>query len=318
MAEKLKTPADLDRLQALGTQKQGLCSDPSKNKSHDASNRQILVCVGGGCLASGALEICTALRNAIEANDLSHQVEVTETGCMGPCAAGPVAKVMPDNVFYQGITAEDAKIIVEQHIKEGQIVSHLLYKDAESGKPVADIADIEYFKKQTKIVLRNCGNIDPLQINEYIAAKGYQALAKAVSGMEPDTVVDSVLQSGLRGRGGGGFPTGLKWKFTREAEADSKNIVCNADEGDPGAFMDRSVLEGDPHSVIEGMAIAGYAIGAARGYVYCRAEYPIAIERLTKRATSGCSAKIYLAPALVSILKFVWAPVPSSAAKRRH
>jgi len=282
MAEKIKFPADLEKLQTLEIQKMGLRADPSKGKSHDASIQQILVCVGGGCLASGALEICTALRNAIEANDLSHKVEVIETGCMGPCAAGPVAKVMPDNVFYQGITAEDAKIIVEQHIKGGQIVSHLLYKDAESGKPVADIADIEYFKKQTKIVLRNCGNIDPLQITEYIAAKGYQALAKAVSGMGSEAVVDNVLASGLRGRGGGGFPTGLKWKFTREAEADSKSVVCNADEGDPGAFMDRSVLEGDPHSVIEGMAIAGFAIGANRGYVYCRAEYPIAIERLQK------------------------------------
>ena len=282
MAEKIKSSAELEKLQALEIQKIGLRADPPKSKSHGASNQQILVCVGGGCLASGALEICRALRDAIEANDLSHKVEVIETGCMGPCAAGPVAKVMPDNVFYQGITAEDARTIVEQHIKDGQIVSHLLYKDAESGKPVADIDDIEYFKKQTKIVLRNCGNIDPLQINEYIAAKGYQALAKAISGMTSDAVVDSVLASGLRGRGGGGFPTGLKWKFTREAEADSKSVVCNADEGDPGAFMDRSVLEGDPHSVIEGMAIAGYAIGAARGYVYCRAEYPIAIERLQK------------------------------------
>jgi len=282
MAEKIKSPADLEKLQMLEIQKMGLRADPSKTKSHDASNQQILVCVGGGCLASGALEICTALRDAIEANDLSHKAEVIETGCMGPCAAGPVAKVMPDNVFYQGITAEDAKTIVEQHIKDGQIVAHLLYKDAESGKPVADIDDIEYFKKQHKIVLRNCGNIDPLQITEYIAAKGYQALAKAVSGMTSDAVVDSVLESGLRGRGGGGFPTGLKWKFTREAEADLKSVVCNADEGDPGAFMDRSVLEGDPHSVIEGMAIAGYAIGAIRGYVYCRAEYPVAIERLQK------------------------------------
>ncbi len=282
MAEKIKSPADLEKLQMLEIRKMGLRVDSSKTKSHGASNQQILVCVGGGCLASGALEICTALREAIEANDLSHTAEVIETGCMGPCAAGPVAKIMPDNVFYQGITAKDAKTIVEQHIKDGQIVSHLLYKDAESGKPVADIDDIEYFKKQTKIVLRNCGNIDPLQITEYIAAKGYQALAKAVSGMGPEKVVDSVLESGLRGRGGGGFPTGLKWKFTRAAVADSKSVVCNADEGDPGAFMDRSVLEGDPHSVIEGMALAGYAVGAGRGYVYCRAEYPVAIERLQK------------------------------------
>lgn len=282
MAEKIQSPNELEKLQIAEIQKMGLRADPSKTKSRDASSQQILVCVGGGCLASGALEICEALRGAIAANDLSQKAEVIETGCMGPCAAGPVAKVMPDHVFYQGITADDAKLIVEQHIKEGQIVSHLLYKDSESGAPVADIDDIDYFQKQNKLVLRNCGNIDPLQITEYIATKGYQALAKAISEMSQDDVVDGVLDSGLRGRGGGGFPTGLKWKFTREAQADSKSVVCNADEGDPGAFMDRSVLEGDPHSVIEGMALAGYAIGADRGYVYCRAEYPVAIERLQK------------------------------------
>ncbi|MCF7817549.1 MAG: FAD-dependent oxidoreductase [Kiritimatiellales bacterium] len=280
MAAKILSPVDLEKLQALEVQKTGFRVDPSKTKSHVDSFRQILVCVGGGCLASGAKEISAALRESIKANSLSHKAEVIETGCMGPCAAGPVAKVMPDNVFYQGITVEDAKTIVEQHIKGGQIVSHLLHKNAESGKPVADVGDIDYFKKQNKVVLRNCGNIDPLQITDYIAAKGYQALAKAVSGMSSDEVIQSVLESGLRGRGGGGFPTGLKWKFTRAAEADSKSVVCNADEGDPGAFMDRSVLEGDPHSVIEGMAIAGYAVGATRGYVYCRAEYPVAIERL--------------------------------------
>jgi NADH-quinone oxidoreductase subunit F len=282
MSEKINSISGLEKLQAQEIQKLGLRADPTMPKAHNDSTRQILVCVGGGCLASGALEICSALREAIEANELSHKAEVIETGCMGPCAAGPVAKVMPDNVFYQGITAEDAKIIVEQHIKQGQIVSHLLHKDAASGKPVADIDDIDYFIKQNKVVLRNCGNIDPLQITEYIATKGYQALGKAVTTMSSDDVVNAVLESGLRGRGGGGFPTGLKWKFTREAEADSKSVVCNADEGDPGAFMDRSVLEGDPHSVIEGMALAGYAVGANRGYVYCRAEYPVAIERLQK------------------------------------
>ncbi|MEN7973332.1 MAG: NADH-quinone oxidoreductase subunit NuoF [Verrucomicrobiota bacterium] len=282
MAQKITSPAELEKFQVAEVQKLGLRADSSQTKPHDSSHQQILVCVGGGCLASGALEICSALHEAIESNDLSHKAEVIETGCMGPCAAGPVAKVMPDNIFYQGITPEDAKTIVEQHIKNGQVVSHLLHKDAESGKPVADIDDIEYFQKQEKIVLRNCGNIDPLQITEYIATNGYQALAKSVSNMGQDDVVNCVLESGLRGRGGGGFPTGLKWKFTRAAEADRKSVVCNADEGDPGAFMDRSVLEGDPHSVIEGMAIAGYAIGANRGYVYCRAEYPVAIERLQK------------------------------------
>lgn len=282
MTPKIKSPFDLEKIQRLEIQKLGLRADHSRSKSHDDSTREILVCVGGGCLASGALEICEAFNKAIETNELSHQTTLVRTGCMGPCAAGPVAKIMPDNVFYQGITAEDAKTIVEEHIMKGEIVSRLLHIDAASGKPVADLDDINYFKRQTKVVLRNCGNIDPLKITEYIAVKGYQALAKAISKMSSENVVNCVLESGLRGRGGGGFPTGLKWKFTQQAEGDSKCVVCNADEGDPGAFMDRSVLEGDPHSVIEGMALAGYAINADRGYVYCRAEYPVAIERLQK------------------------------------
>jgi NADH-quinone oxidoreductase subunit F len=282
MSDQIKSPADLEKIQLLEIQKLGLRADHSLSKSHDDSTREILVCVGGGCLASGALEICEAFNQSIADNELAHKATVVETGCMGPCAAGPVAKIMPDNIFYQGITVEDAKTIVEQHIMQGLIVSHLLHKDATSGKPVADIDNIEYFKRQNKVVLRNCGNIDPLKITEYIAAKGYQALAKAVSSMSSEDVVNSILESGLRGRGGGGFPTGLKWKFTRAAESDIKSVVCNADEGDPGAFMDRSILEGDPHSVVEGMAIAGYAVGAQRGYVYCRAEYPVAIARLQK------------------------------------
>ncbi len=278
MTEKLHSMSDLQKLQAQELQKIGL-RDPVLRKTHDGSFREILVCVGGGCLASGALEICKAFNKAIEQYDIAHKAKVVETGCMGPCAAGPVAKIMPDNVFYQGITIEDAETIVAEHIVKGEIVTKLLHKDAANGKPVAEVDDIEYFKRQNKIVLRNCGNINPLEIKEYIACKGYQALAKTLA-MDSGQVVDSVLGSGLRGRGGGGFPTGLKWKFTREAEADFKSVVCNADEGDPGAFMDRSVLEGDPHSVIEGMAIAGYAVGATHGYVYCRAEYPVAIERL--------------------------------------
>ncbi|MCF7849284.1 MAG: NADH-quinone oxidoreductase subunit NuoF [Kiritimatiellales bacterium] len=280
MTEKLTSISELKKLQDAEILKLSLRFDHKTQSS--ASSKQILVCVGGGCLASGALEICAALRGAIEENDLSHKVKVVETGCMGPCAAGPVAKVMPDNVFYQGITCEDARTIVEQHIGRGEIVSSLLYKDAASGKPVADIDLIDYFKKQTKVALRNCGNIDPFEIREYIAVKGYQGLAKAITEMSDEAVVDNMLKSGMRGRGGGGFPTGLKWKFTREANDTPKSVVCNADEGDPGAFMDRSLLEGDPHSVIEGMAIAGYAVGANRGYVYCRAEYPVAIERLQK------------------------------------
>ncbi|MBN2686115.1 MAG: FAD-dependent oxidoreductase [Pontiellaceae bacterium] len=281
MDSKINSLSDLETIKAAEVLRMGMRADHSMSANRDGTKREILVCVGGGCLASGALEICRAFNDAIEKHGVGHKAHVVETGCMGPCAAGPVAKIMPDNVFYQGIGVEDAQRIVEQHIMQGQIVMDLLHKDAASGKPIAEFDDIDYFKRQKKIVLRNCGNIDPLEIKEYIASNGYHALAKAIA-TDPEMLVDGILESGLRGRGGGGFPTGLKWKFTREVESDFKSVVCNADEGDPGAFMDRSVLEGDPHSVIEGMAIAGYAVGANRGYVYCRAEYPVAIERLQK------------------------------------
>ncbi|MDF7798760.1 FAD-dependent oxidoreductase [Pontiellaceae bacterium B1224] len=282
MLNKLNTVFDLEKLQTLEAQQLTNRIKLLSTKLHETTKREILVCVGGGCLASGALAICSEFNKELKENKLEFKATVVETGCMGPCAAGPVAKIMPDNVFYQGITIEDVKTIVEQHIMRGVVVSDLLHKDAASGKPVSDLDEIEYFKRQHKIVLRNCGNIDPLKINEYIATKGYRAFAKCITELSSEDVVNQVLQSGLRGRGGGGFPTGLKWKFTREAMSDQKSIVCNADEGDPGAFMDRSVLEGDPHSVIEGMAIAGFSVGAQRGYVYCRAEYPVAIERLQK------------------------------------
>jgi NADH-quinone oxidoreductase subunit F len=241
---------------------------------------EILVCVGGGCLASGALEIVRALEEVISEYDLGHRVKVVKTGCMGPCAAGPVAKMMPEQIFYQGITVDDARRIIENHILKGEILTDLLHKNAATGTPESHIREIDYFNRQKKVVLRKCGAIDPLSIDEYVGMEGYQALAKVLTGISPDEVIAQVQASGLRGRGGGGFPTGLKWKFTRAAEEQPKSVVCNADEGDPGAFMDRSVLEGDPHSVIEGMTIAAYAVGANRGYIYCRAEYPVAIERL--------------------------------------
>lgn len=250
------------------------------NKSDANTCYQILVCVGGGCLASGALEVCKSLRNTISENKLDDKVKVVEVGCMGPCAIGPVARIMPDDVFYQGVNPEDASEIIDSHIKNNKYVTRLLHKNSVSGEQEPETKKISFFKSQTKIALSKCGNIDPLNICEYIALEGYQALAKTVTEMSADLVINNILESGLRGRGGGGFPTGLKWKFTKAAEALPKSVVCNADEGDPGAFMDRSVLEGDPHSVIEGMAIAGYAVGATRGYVYCRAEYPVAIERL--------------------------------------
>ncbi|MFH0964973.1 MAG: NADH-quinone oxidoreductase subunit NuoF [Planctomycetota bacterium] len=242
----------------------------------------VLVCVGGGCVASGALEFSAALEKALEKHRLADEVRVVGTGCLGPCVVGPVAVVYPEGVFYQNLKSEDADEIVEEHLLKGRIVERLVYKKPATGEAVPTLDKVGYFAKQQKIVLRNCGFIDPMQIDEFIARDGYQAFAKALSEMKPDQVIETVKKSGLRGRGGAGFPTGLKWELTRKAKGDRKFVLCNGDEGDPGAFMDRSVLEGDPHSVIEGMAIAGYAIGASQGYAYIRAEYPLAVERFGK------------------------------------
>ncbi|HOE67543.1 MAG TPA: NAD(P)H-dependent oxidoreductase subunit E, partial [Candidatus Hydrogenedentes bacterium] len=242
----------------------------------------VLVCAGAGCVASGALELSAAIQAALQKHGIEDEVSVVETGCLGPCAAGPVAVVYPDGVFYQGITASDAEEVVEEHLLKGRIVERLNFKVPATEQIVPALQEIGFFKQQQKIVLRNCGVIDPTRIEEYIARDGYQALAKALTEMSPDDVIEMVKQSGLRGRGGAGFLTGLKWSFTRKAPGDKKYVLCNADEGDPGAFMDRSVLEGDPHSVIEAMAIAAYAVGSDQGYVYVRAEYPLAVERLNK------------------------------------
>jgi len=239
----------------------------------------VLVCTGGGCIASGALEVSAALREQIERQGLQEEIKVIESGCLGPCAVGPVAAVYPDNVFYQGIRPDDAAEIVEEHLLKGRVVERLVHKSAVTGEKKPGLHEIDFFQKQVKIVLRNCGVIDPMRIEEYVAHDGYQALAKVLTEMKPEQVVAEVKKSGLRGRGGAGFPTGMKWEFTRKSPGDVKYILCNGDEGDPGAFMDRSVLEGDPHSVIEGMAIAAFAIGAHQGYAYIRAEYPLAVER---------------------------------------
>jgi NADH-quinone oxidoreductase subunit F len=241
---------------------------------------QVLVCTGGGCIASGALAVSAAFIKELEDQGLGDEVRVVETGCLGPCANGPVALVYPDGVFYQNIKIEDVHDLVEEHLLKGRVVERLVSHAPGTDKTVAEMGDIEFFNRQVKIVLRNSGIIDPLRIDEYIAREGYQALAKVLTEMAPEQVVDEMLKSGLRGRGGAGFPAGLKWKFAQQQKSDVKYILCNADEGDPGAFMDRSVLEGDPHSVIEGMAIGAYAIGAHQGYVYVRAEYPLAVERL--------------------------------------
>jgi NADH-quinone oxidoreductase subunit F len=241
----------------------------------------ILVCAGGGCLASGSLDVSAAFREEIKKQNIADHVMVIETGCQGLCAAGPVVTIQPDNVFYENVSTADVPDIIKNHIMNGKVVERLVHKNPATGQSVPKVNDIDFFKKQTKIVLRNCGKIDPLSIEQYIANQGYSALAKVLSDMNSDQIVEEVTRSGLRGRGGAGFLTGKKWGFAQKTPSNTKYVLCNADEGDPGAFMDRSVLEGDPHSVIEGMAIAGYAIGAEQGYVYVRAEYPLAVERLT-------------------------------------
>jgi NADH-quinone oxidoreductase subunit F len=239
-----------------------------------------LVCAGAGCVASGALEISAALEAALKKQGLDKEISVVQTGCLGPCAIGPVAVVYPDGVFYQGLKPADVEEIVVEHLLKGRPVTRLNFKTAATAQIIPALQEIGFFQQQQKVVLRNCGTIDPTSIEEYIARDGYQALAKVLTEMTPDQVVEEVKKSGLRGRGGAGFSTGMKWAFTRKAPGSKKYVLCNADEGDPGAFMDRSVLEGDPHSVIEAMAIAAYAIGSDEGYIYVRAEYPLAVERL--------------------------------------
>jgi NADH:ubiquinone oxidoreductase subunit F (NADH-binding)/(2Fe-2S) ferredoxin/NAD-dependent dihydropyrimidine dehydrogenase PreA subunit len=240
----------------------------------------LLVCGGTGCKASESEQIRDNLVAEVEKHDLNDEVQVVMTGCFGFCEKGPIVKVLPDNTFYVQVKPEDAVTIVEEHLVKGRQVSHLLYRDPEKDVPVSDSKHMDFYKKQVRIALRNCGFINPENIDEYIARDGYAALAKCLSEKTPQEVIDEIKLSGQRGRGGGGFPTGLKWEITSRSVADQKYVVCNADEGDPGAFMDRSILEGDPHSVIEAMAICGYCTGSTKGLVYIRAEYPLAIQRL--------------------------------------
>ena len=251
---------------------------------HDIKSvkKDILCCGGTGCHASEAQLLMDNLREEIKKNGLEADVRVIQTGCFGFCAQGPIVKVMPDNVFYVQVTPGDAKEIVEKHIVGKELVERLLFVDPMLKNRIQDYAKMSFYAKQKRIALRNCGLLNPEDITEYIAHESYQALAKAIFTMTPDQVVQEVLNSGLCGRGGAGFPTGLKWKIAAGVKTDEKYIVCNADEGDPGAFMDRSILEGDPHSIIEAMAIGAYAIGAQQGYVYIRAEYPLALDRLSK------------------------------------
>ena len=248
----------------------------------DLIRSHVMVCGGTGCTSSNSAAVIAEFEKQLAEKGIDKEVKVVRTGCFGLCEAGPVCIVYPEGSFYAHVKPADVERIVEEHLIKGRIVKDLLYKGSmeEDEKTVKSLDKVDFYKKQKRVALRNCGVIDPENIDEYIAFDGYAALGKCLTEMSPDQVIDEILKSGLRGRGGGGFPTGLKWKFAKNSVSDKKYVCCNADEGDPGAFMDRSILEGDPHAVIEAMAIAAYAIGADQGYVYCRAEYPIAVKRL--------------------------------------
>ncbi len=248
------------------------------NIKADTREKHILVCRGTGCTSSKSPEIINNFRRILKEKDIQN-VRVIQTGCFGLCAKGPIVIIRPEDTFYAMVKPEDCEEIIEKHIQQGELVERLLCKDIDN-TVVNRLDELNFYKKQKRIALKNCGIIDPEQIDEYIAFDGYKALEQVLTSMTPDEVIEEVSKSGLRGRGGAGFPTGKKWLFTRQAEGDQKYVVCNADEGDPGAFMDRSILEGDPHSVLEAMEIAGYSVGANKGYIYVRAEYPIAVQRL--------------------------------------
>ncbi|MCR2025280.1 NADH-quinone oxidoreductase subunit NuoF [Anaerotruncus colihominis] len=240
----------------------------------------VLVCGGTGCTSSGSVKIIEEFERELAATGLTEEVKVVKTGCFGLCALGPVVIVYPEGSFYSRVKAEDVKEIVDEHLLKGRIVKRLLYTETVAEDKIKSLDQTDFYKKQMRVALRNCGVIDPEDINEYIAYDGYQALGRVLTEMTPDDVIEILKTSGLRGRGGAGFPTWLKWNFAKAQPAGQKYVCCNADEGDPGAFMDRSVLEGDPHAVLEAMTIAGYTIGSNQGYIYVRAEYPIAVKRL--------------------------------------
>jgi NADP-reducing hydrogenase subunit HndC len=239
----------------------------------------VLICGGTACCSGGADNLVSEFKSCLEAAGLKDAVQVVKTGCLGFCEQGPIVKILPQGTFYVQVKKDDVKEIVAEHLVKGRVVQRLCYDPEQAKKLVAE-ANIPFYQKQYRIVLRNCGVIDPEKIEDYIARDGYKAIEKVLFGMTPEQVVEEMLKSGLRGRGGAGFPTGLKWKFAQQQPKGQKYMVCNADEGDPGAYMDRSTLEGDPHSVLEAMIIAGYAIGATKGFIYIRAEYPLAIHRL--------------------------------------
>jgi len=240
----------------------------------------VLVCAGAGCVSSGCLNTMDSLVNELAKLGLDREIKVIETGCIGTCDLGPVIVVYPEGVFYRNVTADDAREIANEHLLKGRTIPRLMYRNPLTSQLIQTYGEMEFFNRQLRIALRNTGVINPEVIEEYIARDGYEALARVLTGMTPEQVIATITASGLRGRGGAGFPTGRKWSFTYQAQSEQKYVVCNADEGDPGAFMDRSILEGDPHTIIEAMSIAGFAVGANHGYVYVRAEYPLAVKRL--------------------------------------
>ncbi|MBQ0093515.1 MAG: NADH-quinone oxidoreductase subunit NuoF [Bacteroidales bacterium] len=284
---KISSLKDLEQIKATALPRLELRNETSPETGAETcglekgtARIQVLTCGGTGCKASDSAGIAKAMQECIERFGVADKVEIITTGCFGFCEKGPIVKVMPDNTFYTKVTVKDAEEIIKEHIIGGRRVQRLLYTDPETNVAVSDSKHMNFYRKQVRIALRNCGLIDPENINEYIARDGYFALADCLLHKTPGEVIDTVKQSGLRGRGGAGFPTGNKWDFASRSNSDIKYVVCNADEGDPGAFMDRSIMEGDPNSIIEAMAICGYAIGAKYGLIYVRAEYPLAIHRL--------------------------------------
>lgn len=259
--------------------KSTLQENTSSNKNSKVKHH-VLICAGTGCSSSKSMKILESFEAQLVKHNIGEEVKIVKTGCFGFCEAGPIVVVYPEGTFYSHIKVEDVDRITEEHLVGGNVVRELLFRDAIVDGEILPINEVGFYKKQRRMALRNCGLINPEDIREYIALDGYRALSKVLTEMTPEAVIDEVKKSGLRGRGGGGFPTGLKWDFTAKAEGEEKYIACNADEGDPGAFMDRSVLEGDPNAIVEAMTIAGYATGASHGYVYVRAEYPIAVKRL--------------------------------------
>ena len=267
------------RLREMSNQPQGITQEEIAALDINDAEKYILICGGTGCHASRSAEIFIKFQEILEQKNLTDRYKPIRTGCFGFCEQGPIVKIIPDNTFYVRVSIDDVSEIIDNHLINNNKVDRLLYKLPTTGEHIPDSKHMPFYKQQMRIALRNCGMIDPENIKEYFARDGYSALAKVLKST-PEEVIDTIIKSGLRGRGGGGFPTGLKWKITRESQSDTKYVVCNADEGDPGAFMDRSILEGDPHSIIEAMAINGYCTGASHGLIYIRAEYPLAIHRL--------------------------------------